>query len=224
MKEVREKKYRRLGAVAAFVCTWLLAGCGQQPPAAQNVVQNAPQNMAVEETVTDKAVPETVTAESPVNNDPEAGKAKEEGKATVSDEGVKDTKAGEPLLNNAEDKGEKTDAPAIDRDGVYTSAEDVALYLHTYEELPENFMTKKEAKALGWSGGGLDDVAYGMCIGGDYFGNYEGLLPEDKDYHECDIDTLHQKSRGAKRLIYSEDGYIYYTADHYESFTQLYPE
>ena len=83
-------------------------------------------------------------------------------------------------------------------------------------------MTKKEAKKLGWTGGSLEDYARGMCIGGDFFGNYEGLLPEDKKYHECDIDTLGKKKRGAKRIIYSDDGYIYYTGDHYKSFELLY--
>lgn len=112
----------------------------------------------------------------------------------------------------------------IDREGSYTTAEDVALYLYTYDELPDNFMTKEEARELGWSGGSLEKYAPGMCIGGDYFGNREGLLPEEKgrDYYECDIDTLGAKSRGAKRIVYSDDGLIYYTEDHYESFTLLY--
>lgn len=116
---------------------------------------------------------------------------------------------------------EQEQEPAIDRDGVYTSKEDVSLYLHTYGELPDNFITKKEAKALGWPGGGLEEYAPGKCIGGDYFGNYEELLP-DADYHECDIDTLGKKSRGAKRIIWDDDGNIYYTGDHYESFEKLY--
>ncbi len=111
----------------------------------------------------------------------------------------------------------------IDPEGSYTSAEDVALYLYTYDELPDNFITKDEANDLGWSGGSLEPYAPGMCIGGDYFGNYEGILPDGK-YHECDIDTLGAKSRGAKRLVYSEDGRIYYTEDHYETFTLIYGE
>ena len=113
-------------------------------------------------------------------------------------------------------------AAAIDPGGIYTSAEDVALYIHSYGTLPGNFITKKEAKDLGWSGGSLEGFAPGKCIGGDYFGNYEGLLPDTDDYHECDIDTLGKNSRGAKRLIYSSDGRIYYTEDHYSSFKQLY--
>ena len=112
----------------------------------------------------------------------------------------------------------------LDPDGSYTTKEDVALYIHTYGCLPQNFMTKKEAQALGWEGGGLDDFAPGMCIGGDRFGNYEGLLPEDRNYTECDIDTLGASKRGAKRIVFSDDGLIYYTDDHYESFELLYGE
>ena len=110
-----------------------------------------------------------------------------------------------------------------DEDGTYTSAEDVSLYLYTYGHLPDNFITKKEARALGWNGGSLEPYAPSMCIGGDYFGNYEGVLPTDAEYHECDIDTLGAQKRGAKRLVYSDDA-IYYTEDHYESFTLLYGE
>ena len=115
---------------------------------------------------------------------------------------------------------------AIDEAGEYTSKDDVSLYLDTYGHLPQNFITKSDARALGWSGGGLDDYAYGKCIGGDRFGNNEGLLPEarGRQYYECDIDTLHKDSRGAKRIVFSDDGLIYYTEDHYESFDLLYGE
>ena len=112
----------------------------------------------------------------------------------------------------------------LDPYGSYTTKEDVALYIHLYGELPLNFMTKKEARALGWEGGSLEPFAPGMCIGGDYFGNYEGLLPEDREYTECDIDTLGASKRGAKRIIFSDDGLIYYTEDHYKSFELLYGE
>jgi len=112
----------------------------------------------------------------------------------------------------------------IDAAGSYTSKADVALYIHTYGCLPDNFITKNEAKKLGWEGGSLEPFAPGMCIGGDRFGNYEGLLPEDRDYRECDIDTLGKSSRGAKRIVFSDDGLIYYTDDHYESFELLYGE
>ena len=118
--------------------------------------------------------------------------------------------------------GSAGESLAIEQDGVYTSAEDVARYLVLYGELPGNFITKKEAASYGWEGGSLEPYAPGKCIGGDYYGNYEGLLPKDKKYRECDIDTLGARGRGAKRLIYADDGSIYYTEDHYESFKQLY--
>lgn len=114
----------------------------------------------------------------------------------------------------------------IDKDGVYTTKDDVALYIYTYGELPSNFITKKEAQALGWEGGSLEPYAPGCSIGGSAFGNYEGKLPEKKGrtYTECDIDTLGKKSRGAKRIVFSNDGLIYYTGDHYETFELLYGE
>ena len=112
----------------------------------------------------------------------------------------------------------------LEEDGYYTSEEDVATYIIEYGTLPDNFITKKEARSLGWSGGGLDDYAEDCSIGGDYFRNNEGLLPdvEGRTYYECDIDTMNAKKRGAKRIIYSNDGQIYYTDDHYESFTLIY--
>lgn len=115
---------------------------------------------------------------------------------------------------------------AIDEDGEYTSKEDVALYIHTYGKLPQNFIKKNEAKKLGWEGGSLEPYAPGRSIGGDRFGNYEGLLPEaeGRRYTECDIDTMGRSSRGAKRIVFSNDGLIYYTGDHYKSFELLYGE
>ena len=115
---------------------------------------------------------------------------------------------------------------AIDEDGEYTSREEVALYIHTYGKLPQNFIKKNEAKKLGWEGGSLEPYAPGRSIGGDRFGNYEGLLPEaeGRRYTECDIDTMGRSSRGAKRIVFSNDGLIYYTGDHYKSFELLYGE
>lgn len=113
---------------------------------------------------------------------------------------------------------------ALAEDGSYTSKEDVALYLHTYGHLPDNYITKDEARALGWqSKGTLDEVAPGKSIGGDYFGNYEGILPDEpgREYHECDIDYV-SGNRNAKRIVYSNDGNIYYTEDHYNTFEHLY--
>lgn len=111
-----------------------------------------------------------------------------------------------------------------DESGIYTSKEDVALYINLYGRLPQNFITKKQAQQLGWSGGSLESYAPGKCIGGSPFGNYEGLLPSKggRVYTECDIDTLGTSDRGRKRIVFSNDGLIYYTDDHYKSFTLLY--
>ncbi len=117
-------------------------------------------------------------------------------------------------------------SPALDEAGSYTTKEDVALYIHIYGRLPQNFITKSEARTLGWESGAVEPYAPGKCIGGDRFGNYEGLLPAKagRTWTECDIDTLGGGSRGSKRIVFSNDGLIYYTADHYNSFELLYGE
>lgn len=120
----------------------------------------------------------------------------------------------------------QTEAPeqALDEYGSYTSRDDVALYIHTYGCLPQNFVTKNEARAAGWEGGSLEKYLPGKCIGGDRFGNREGLLPDapGRIWTECDINTLGASSRGAERIVFSNDGLIYYTGNHYESFELLY--
>ena len=120
-----------------------------------------------------------------------------------------------------------TEAAAISEFGTYSSRDEVAEYLHRYGHLPSNYLTKKEAQDLGWvaNKGNLWEVAPGMSIGGDRFGNREGLLPKSsgRTYYECDID-FDGSYRNAKRIIYSNDGLIYYTEDHYESFQLLYGE
>ena len=112
------------------------------------------------------------------------------------------------------------DLNQLDEDGYYYDVESVVLYLDTYDHLPGNYITKSEAKALGWEGGSVEDYMEGGAIGGDRFGNREGILP-DNSYTECDIDTDGESSRGAKRLVFTDDGQYYYTEDHYDSFTEI---
>ena len=122
--------------------------------------------------------------------------------------------------------GEETEAVFTpDEDAGYSSPEQVAAYIHAYGHLPPNYITKKEAKAEGWdnAAGNLWEVTDQKSIGGDVFGNYEGLLPE-KDgriWYECDV-NYKGGYRGAERILYSSDGLIYYTKDHYESYERLY--
>lgn len=112
----------------------------------------------------------------------------------------------------------------ISEDGEYSFPEDVARYLREYGRLPSNFVTKKEAQEAGWiaSEGNLWDVLPGKSIGGDRFGNREGLLPkaDGRTWRECDV-NYEGGFRGAERILYSSDGLIYYTDDHYESFTEM---
>lgn len=121
--------------------------------------------------------------------------------------------------------GDETGQTILDEDGHYTSKEDVALYLNLYDKLPQNFITKDEARALGWEAnkGNLWDVTDQKSIGGDKFGNREGRLPTapGRQYYECDI-NYEGGFRGAERLVYSSDGLVYYTEDHYDSFVLLY--
>ena len=183
----------------------LAAGCGgKNDPAGQGAAYDQPLTAALEQS----EAADTASAADSSGTDRTGG----------SDENSDESAAAEvPDQTNAQ----VPDLP-IDEDGIYTSKDDVALYIHTYGKLPSNFITKSEARKLGWEGGPLEEYAPGMCIGGDYFGNYEELLPKGRSYKECDIDTLGKKSRGAKRIIYSDDGLIYYTEDHYESYILLY--
>ena len=126
-------------------------------------------------------------------------------------------------LQGKSDEGNRS----VDEDGWYASKEEVALYIHLYGDLPDNYVTKSEAEDAGWSGGNVERyTGEGTAIGGDRFGNREGLLPKEqgRTYTECDIDTPGENSRGAKRIVFSNDGLIYYTEDHYETFELLYGE
>ncbi len=141
-----------------------------------------------------------------------------------------------PDTSQAPDGGSSSNRPdgksseggnTVDADGWYSSKEEVALYIHLYGELPDNYVTKDEAEEAGWSGGNVERyTGEGTAIGGSRFGNREGLLPKEpgRTYTECDIDTVGENSRGAKRIVFSNDGLVYYTDDHYESFELLYGE
>lgn len=114
---------------------------------------------------------------------------------------------------------------SVSEDGTYTDKDHVALYLHLYQKLPANYISKTKAKKAGWDAekGNLWDVCPGKSIGGGTFYNDDGFLPEKsgRTWKECDIDYA-GGYRGAKRICYSNDGLIFYTDDHYQSFTQLY--
>ena len=195
------------------------AAAESQPTEEQSTAaaDNAPSAEAAQSTTADTSAttPETAEGSQPTDE-----------QSTAAADSAPSAEAAQSTTAVNTEIAEEPQAEALPEDGTYSSRDDVALYIHTYGHLPGNFITKKEARELGWSGGSVEDYAPGKCIGGDHFGNYEGLLPEKsgRSYTECDIDTLGSSGRGAKRIIFSNDGLIYYTDDHYASFTLLYGE
>lgn len=235
---------KRLNIFTIFLLSFLLAGCAPSRNAAPQTQPTANEASADNSTATMESAANEDDGESPPpeSSEPPAAPLEdstETGVTPAPEESEIDgsEKAPEIKDEKANSEESKTDTPtspespaeepaALDEDGSYTSKDDVACYIHLYGHLPSNFITKKEAEKLGWPGGSLEPYAPGMCIGGSRFGNYEGLLPEKegRTYTECDIDTLGADKRGAKRIVFSNDGLIYYTEDHYESFELLYGE
>lgn len=200
------------------------AAAESQPTEEQSTAaaDSAPSAEAAQSTTADASTATPETAEGSQPKDEQSTAATDSAPST---EAAQSTTAVSTSAATPE-TAEGSQPESLPEDGTYSSRDDVALYIHTYGHLPGNFITKKEARELGWSGGSVEDYAPGKCIGGDHFGNYEGLLPEKsgRSYTECDIDTLGSSGRGAKRIIFSNDGLIYYTDDHYASFTLLYGE
>lgn len=225
------KWMRGIGALALLLALVLaLTGCGADAGIIDLPTETASGTEASQPEVTDAGDKTAPEEPEPSDNlgvdDGEIEEPVSTSEATV-DENEEPSCAPVFAIDNEEqppeDETPNNDVPEIDEYGEYNSAEDVALYLHIYGHLPGNYITKNEARDLGWNGGSVENYAPGCAIGGDTFGNREGVLPEGR-YHECDIDTIGENSRGAKRLVYSDDGRIYYTEDHYESFILLYGE
>ncbi len=105
-------------------------------------------------------------------------------------------------------------------------AQRIADYIFENGKLPDNFIRKQEAERLGWDSryNYVSDVAPGKSIGGDRFGNYEERLPvvQGRKYYEADC-WYRGGKRNAYRIIYSSDGHVWYTGDHYSTFVELFP-
>lgn len=100
----------------------------------------------------------------------------------------------------------------------------VVSYLQQHQRLPDYYLTKKQAREQGWDAGkgNLCSVLPGKAIGGDRFSNREGQLPaaNNRVWREADI-NYQCGHRGADRLLYSSDGLIYVTRDHYKNFIRM---
>ena len=130
--------------------------------------------------------------------------------------------AGLTALSSADIKTVHINDTNISEDGEYCTVNEVAAYIKEYHKLPSNYITKSEAKSLGWQGGPLKKYAPGKSIGGDVFSNRQGILPKiSGKYIECDINA-NGTDRGPERIVFSSDGSkIYYTPDHYTTFIEL---
>lgn len=225
---------------------FLLVGCAAQGSGAESRAESQSEQtaLATEAESTQRESSESGTAKSKKKQkkkkkskgSQKSGKRQSDGAASAESEAgtsealsstaAEETRAAKKRATATRASERGTEAGAgIREDGSYTSRDEVALYLHTYGMLPKNFISKKDAEEQGFRFGEGDfgEAFPGMSVGGSRFGNYEGQLPEKsgRRYYECDIDYQGGR-RNAKRLVYSNDGLIFYTDDHYKSFTQLY--
>lgn len=105
-----------------------------------------------------------------------------------------------------------------------TKVDVVSKYILENGRLPDYYITKKEAMNLGWiaSKGNLCEVAPGKAIGGDYFTNREKILPMTKNRRWYEVDVNYNcGNRGADRILFSNDGLVYVTYDHYKTFQEI---
>ena len=244
---MREKLMRGLRRLLVLLpVLFLLAGCASRGSGTESRAESQSEQtaLATEAESTQKESAESSSAKSKKKQkkkkkskgSQKSGKRQSDGAASAeseagTSEALSSTAAEETRAakkNASATRGAERGSEAgsgIREDGSYTSRDEVALYLHTYGKLPKNFISKKDAEEQGFRFGEGDfgEAFPGMSVGGSRFGNYEGQLPEKagRRYYECDIDYQGGR-RNAKRLVYSNDGLIFYTDDHYKSFTQLY--
>lgn len=232
---MNKKRIRgRLYLILALCMALLFTGCGgastnrnTQPSFRET--ENGTEDRITQEaagTGTGESEAEEPTAENSAETSTET--STEESAAENSEETLAGESAIDALTETVPAEPTSTDDNSVTANlpvegSYYYDLENVVLYLYLYEELPPNYITKNEAEALGWSGGSVERYQDGAAIGGDRFGNREGLLPkaDGRKYTECDIDTSGASSRGAKRLVFSNDGLYFYTDDHYESFDEV---
>jgi hypothetical protein len=104
-----------------------------------------------------------------------------------------------------------------------TAEDAVVKYVRENGKLPDYYITKEDARKKGWNAakGNLCDILPGHAIGGDRFGNREKRLPDKKGRQYVEADLNYKcGNRGADRLIFSNDGLIFVSRDHYNTFVQ----
>lgn len=123
---------------------------------------------------------------------------------------------GSTSSDGASNNGNSSAQVSIDQ---LTEEKTVISYVKQNHKLPDYYITKNEARKQGWnpSKGNLCDILPGKAIGGDKFGNREGRLPDGEKYFEADV-NYHCGGRNADRIIYTQNGEVYLTKNHYKSF------
>lgn len=223
--------------IAGFVLSWVIK------PAEVQIIEKPTAPITANSEV--PAASSNATAASENSNEPAQTEAAASDESTATSEDTSSDASASEYSNEAAQTGadvsvdgliwsgssavqDPLTGASVSRDGQYTSRDEVALYIYAFGDVPSNYITKSQARREGWvaSEGNLWDVAPGMSIGGGGFENLEGEIPlpydPDRTFKECDI-NYEGGYRGAERLVWSDDGYIFYTPDHYESFEQLYP-
>ena len=204
----------------------LLTEAPEETEAAETPTVTPKATKKAKATATPKATKKAKATATPTVTPKATKKAKATATPTVTPKATKKAKAtaAPTATPKATKKAKATAAPTATPAGPIIDPQEIADYLFEHGTLPDNFITKKEAQDLGWEGGDLSRYAPGKSIGGDRFGNYEGLLPQVKGrkYYEADCWYTGGR-RNEHRVIYSSDGHVWYTDDHYQTFTELFP-
>ena len=224
----RMKKIRILG-IWLVLSMLIMTACGSLSDVISSAMQETQSDTQVYESGSQETQPVVQEDESePEQSEPEMPDELDVNNESEAQDGNLNTREEEPEIqedvSETEEPQEETKNDNLPIYGnYYYDVVNVVLYLDVYNELPPNYITKSEAQALGWEGGSVEKYKEGAAIGGDYFGNREGLLPaaDGRKYTECDIDTHGYGSRGSRRLVFSNDGLYFYTSNHYESFSEV---
>ena len=101
--------------------------------------------------------------------------------------------------------------------------EGMDVFLAYWGILPGNYIGKDSARNAGWKPKkSLSNKLPGKSIGGDIYANRNLKLPQipGRVWYEADINYTEGK-RNSERLLYSNDGLMFVTYDHYETFYEI---
>ncbi len=139
-------------------------------------------------------------------------------------DGVTNASKDAKKIDSVKKDGSESQGSHAGKGKALSSFDEVAGYIRINGKLPDNYITKDQAKVLGWDAkkGNLSDIAPGKSLGGDIFKNIGNLLPDapGRIWYEADI-NYGSGFRGSERILYSNDGLLYKSTDHYKTFIQI---